>query len=78
MTKKTDKQVEFHQLSLPLYLGQPFMDVKKKVRNHEARIELDKIQSSGLNLQRLINSGSIQSSEARLQIRGFLKVLGIE
>ena len=54
------------------------MDVKKKVRNHEARIELDKIQSSGLNLQRLINSGSIQSSEARLQIRGFLKVLGIE
>lgn len=66
------------QLSLPLYLGEPFLPVKKKVRNFEGRVAIDGIKSHSLTLKRLLDSGDIQSSDARLQIQNFLRILGLK
>lgn len=78
MNKKiVAKQIEYQQLSLPLYLGEPVLNVKKKLRNPEARTAVDGIQANALTLQRLLDTGAIHSSEARLQISNFLNILGL-
>ncbi len=72
------KKIEGQQLSLPLYLGEPFLNVRKKLRSPEARSAFDNIIANSLVLQRLLESDTIQSSDARLRIRSFLNILGLK
>jgi len=66
------------QLSLPLYLGKPFLKVKGQIRNSKARKEIEKIEGAGQELRQILNAGGIQSTEACMEIRNFLSILGIK
>lgn len=78
MSKRLAEETQFQQLSLPLYLGEPFLTVKTKIRNPEARAIIEQIQAYAQILKILVDSGRIQSSEACLQIRNFLSILGLK
>ena len=66
------------QLSLPLYLGKPFLPIKGTIRNPKARKQLENIELAAKELQQILNSGRIQSTRACMEIRNFLNILGIK
>jgi hypothetical protein len=55
----------------------PFMNVYKKVRNREGRKDFENIVHSVQNLQKLVESGSIQSYEVCSYIKWLSKLLMI-
>jgi hypothetical protein len=66
---------ELVQLSIPFHT-KPFLEFKKKVRGRN-RLPFDKIQEGALELKDALHNGEIQSLEAKLAIRDFLKKLGV-
>lgn len=67
---------ELIQLSID-FKAKPFLDVKKKVRGRN-RTPFDKIKEGALELKIALDRNEIQSTEARLEIREFLKTLGLK
>jgi hypothetical protein len=63
------------QLSIP-FQTRPFLETKKKVRGRN-RAAIDKIEEGALELLYTLQRNGIQSVEARIEIREFLKLLGL-
>lgn len=67
---------ELTQLSIS-FDAKPFLATKKKVRGRN-RASFDKIEEGAFELQVALQRNEIQSTEARLEIRGFLRALGLK
>jgi hypothetical protein len=63
------------QLAIP-FQTKPFLETKKKVRGRN-RAAFDKIEEGALDLLHALQRNEIQSVEARVEIREFLKSLGL-
>jgi hypothetical protein len=91
MTTKYEVQPDNKQLELSLFKvsdkkvvpystsnqTHPFMNAYKKVRNREGRKDFENIVHSVQNLQKLVESGSIQSYEVCSYIKWLSKLLMI-
>lgn len=66
----------FFQLPIPLY-RQPFLQVKRKLREKESRAAIDGIEKYANLLKFKLKTGAIHSSEAKVEIRQFLETLGL-
>ena len=70
--KIASKNVNFVQLSLPLY-SKPLLDIKKKVRGKKIREGFEILEDTVCpKFQAALDGGEIKSVEARIAIREFL------
>jgi len=70
------EEPSFFQLPLPLHC-QPFLQIKKKLREKDSRAAIDGIKKYADLLKFKLETGAIQSPAARLEIRQFLETLGL-
>lgn len=76
LTRSEKREPSFFQLPIPLY-RQPFLQVKKKLRGKESRAAINGIKKYAELLKFNLETGVIQSPEAKLEIRQFLEMLGL-
>jgi hypothetical protein len=67
---------ELVQLTIP-FNAKPFLDFKKRVRGRN-RTAFDKIQEGAQELKYALQRDEIQSTEARLAVREFLRTIGLQ
>lgn len=74
MNKKNKAQ----QMSLPLYLGKPFLPVKKQIRSPQAKYHFGEIGKHFQALNILVEQGVIQSADAKFQIKNLVNIIGLD
>lgn len=73
-----NKKDQAQQISLPLYLGKPFLPIKNKIRSPQAKYHFGEIEKHCQALKNLVENGVIQSSEAKFQIKNLVSIIGLD